>query len=382
MTAIPTEGYIGAAGCNEAFVPDDLFASMNINALDGNDVVVGRFASDSLIGGLGRDFIFGFHGDDSIYGDQFWNDERISAQGAVAAENDLIQGMEGADTIFAGGGNNYVNGGVGADYITGGGGHELLQGGAGNDAVLGGAGDDVLVGGTMSTVDNAAFLNSNIGTVTTNFSGLDGTPGNTNWIASNYASYDLALTGTGNDYLEGGLGDDRLYGGDGADTMIGSLGNDSYAVDRADDIVIEREYEGIDEIYLDVTLSLHSYVEHVTLTNSTEGVLGNALANRITGNANNAVNEGGDRMLDFSSSDDSLHFTASVFGLPIGQLDANRFASGIADGAPTSIVRFFYEEDTRTVRYDADGIDSAYAPVVIATLQEGATFSISDILLI
>ena len=181
---------------------------------------------------------------------------------------------------------------------------------------------------------------------------------------------DLALTGTGNDYLDGGLGDDRLYGGDGTDTMIGGLGNDMYTVDSASDVVIEREAEGIDEVYLDITLSLHSYVENVTLTNSTEGVLGNALANRINGNASanylagaegndtitggtgadrliggtgadtyvyNAVNEGGDRVLDFSSSDDTFHFRASAFGgLPTGQLDGSRFSSSNGDTAPNS----------------------------------------------
>ncbi len=49
-----------------------------------------------------------------------------------------------------------------------------------------------------------------------------------------------------------------------------------------------RKPQGTDEVYLDITLSLHSYVENVTLTNATEGVLGNALANRINGN--NAAN--------------------------------------------------------------------------------------------
>ena len=216
------------------------------------------------------------------------------------------------------------------------------------------------------------------------------------WFASNYASVDLALTGTGNDYLDGGLGDDRLYGGDGADTMIGGLGNDTYTVDSASDLVIEQEAQGTDEVYLDITLSLHSYVENVTLTNSTEGVLGNALANRINGNASanylagaegndtitggtgadrliggtgadiyvyNAVNEGSDRVLDFSSSDDTFHFRASAFGgLPTGQLDSSRFSSSNGDTAPNSTVRFFYEEDTRILRYDADGIDSATMP--------------------
>jgi Ca2+-binding RTX toxin-like protein len=416
MTAITTEGYVGIAGRNELFNVPNATVPYNINALDGHDLIGGYNAADILFGGLGRDFMFGRAGNDAIYGDQSWNDETTNANALLAATADLILGEGGSDTIFAGGGNNFVNGGAGDDYIIGGSGNELLQGGSGNDSVYGAAGNDTLVGGTLSSADNAAFLNNNIGTVTTNFDGLNDSAQDLDSMASGSAAVDLALTGTGNDYLDGGLGDDRLYGGDGADTMIGGFGNDSYTVDNASDLVIEREAEGVDEVYLDITLSLHSYIENVTLTNSTEGVLGNALANRINGNASanylagaegndtitgglgadrliggsgadtyvyNAVNEGGDRVLDFSSSDDTFHFNASAFGgLPTGQPDGSRFSSSNGDTAPNSSVRFFYEEDTRVLRYDADGIDSAFMPVIIATLQEGANFSISDIVLI
>ena len=198
--------------------------------------------------------------------------------------------------------------------------------------------------------------------------------------------------------------------------MIGGLGDDSYTVDSAADIVLEREAEGTDEVYLEVTLSLALLCRERDADQRTEGVLGNALANRIIGNnaANylagaegndtitgglnadrliggtgsdfyvyNAVNEGNDRVLDFSSSDDTFHFRATTFGgLPAGQLDGSRFQSSNGDTAANSTIRFFYEEDTRILRYDADGIDNASAPVIIATLQEGASFSVSDIVLI
>ncbi len=228
---------------------------------------------------------------------------------------------------------------------------------------------------------------------------------------------DILNGGDGNDRLEGGAGNDIHHGGRGADTMIGGAGHDSYIVDSASDVVTEGSGEGIDEVYLDnVTMSLFSYVENVTLTNATDGVVGNALDNRISGNAvanylagaegndtitgglgadrlvggsgrdayvYNAVNEGGDRVLDFSSSDDGFHFKASVFGgLPTGALGSGRFQSSNGDTAATSSVRFFYEEDTRILRYDADGIDSAHAPVTIATLQPGASVSNDDIWMI
>jgi Ca2+-binding RTX toxin-like protein len=416
MTATTTQGFVGVIGRNESFNVSNRFVPNNINALDGNDLISAFDGADLLVGGLGRDFMLGFAGDDTIHGDRFWNDEATDVNIALTAAGDAILGMSGADTIFAGGGNNFVSGGEGNDYVMGGSGNELLQGDGGNDAVYGGAGNDVLVGGTHNSADNTTFLNSNIGSITINFDGeTDAAVTSFQLHAFDLAATEIALTNTGNDYLDGGLGDDLLFGGDGADTMVGGLGNDSFAVDDAGDIVTEREYEGIDEVYLSITRSLDSYVEHATMVDTAEGVLGNALANRITGNASgnwlngaegsdtivgglgadrliggsgddgfiyNAVNEGGDQLLDFSSSEDTLYFRASAFGLPTGQLDGSRFASSIADGAPNSTVRFFYEEDTRTLRYDADGIDSAYAPVVIATLQEGASFSVSDVVLI
>jgi pimeloyl-ACP methyl ester carboxylesterase len=68
----------------------------------------------------------------------------------------MINGGQGNDRIFAGGGNDVIDGGDGDDKITGAGGNDSLSGGAGSDVIYGGAGrdvirgnagDDVLVGG-------------------------------------------------------------------------------------------------------------------------------------------------------------------------------------------------------------------------------------------
>jgi Ca2+-binding RTX toxin-like protein len=110
MTAITTQGYTGIAGRNEMFdipVSNPTF----VNALDGHDIIIAFGHADTLYGGLGRDVIRGLAGNDAIYGDQFWNDETTNANPLLAAGADALFGQEGADTIFAGGGNNYVNGG-------------------------------------------------------------------------------------------------------------------------------------------------------------------------------------------------------------------------------------------------------------------------------
>ena len=249
MTTIATAGYVGIAGRNEYF-----FARANVPTyIDaGTERRITAFDSaDLLIGGLGRDAILGYGGNDTIHGDRFWNDETTNVRQRLLRGRCNSLGTEGSDTIFAGGGNNFVNGGSDADYIMGGNGNELLQGGSGNDSVHGGAGDDTLVGGTTSTGDNAAFLTGNIGNFTTIFNGInDGALNRQLGCCKLCSGVDLALTSTGNDYLDGGLGNDRLYGGDGNDTMIGGLGDDSYTVDSAADVVLEREAEGTDEVYL------------------------------------------------------------------------------------------------------------------------------------
>jgi Ca2+-binding RTX toxin-like protein len=138
-----------------------------------------------------------------------------------------------------------------------------------------------------------------------------------------------SLTGfAGNDNLNGRAGNDKLTGGLGADTLTGELGNDQF-------------------IY-------------------------------------NATGEGGDTVSDFSSNtagnNDVFRFKGSAFGgLPAGSITAAQFQSSTAATASTADVRFFYETDTRILRFDADGSGAGSAPIVIATLQSGATFTIDDI---
>ena len=59
----------------------------------------------------------------------------------------------------------------------------------------------------------------------------------------------------GDDTLRGGPGFDKLYGGAGVDTLIGGSGGDWYYIDRADDVIIEQANEGIDTVYVPVTVA-------------------------------------------------------------------------------------------------------------------------------
>lgn len=61
--------------------------------------------------------------------------------------DDTISSLGGNDKVYAGGGNDTVDGGDGNDRLEGQSGDDTLSGGNGSDAILGGPGDDRLIGG-------------------------------------------------------------------------------------------------------------------------------------------------------------------------------------------------------------------------------------------
>ncbi|MEJ7846414.1 MAG: M91 family zinc metallopeptidase [Acidimicrobiales bacterium] len=95
--------------------------------------------------------------------------------------------------------------GAGDDYVDGQGGHDRVVGGDGDDIVYGGAGDDLIEGGTDD--DH-----------------LDGGAGGDEVRGD--AGRDLLSGGRDDDVLDGGEGDDDLLGGRGADTAAGGGGTD------------------------------------------------------------------------------------------------------------------------------------------------------------
>lgn len=225
MTTGTGSNYTGVTGHNEVFnIPTDV--TSYVNAGDGDDYIEAYFHDDYLIGGLGRDLIRGLVGNDVIFGDQTPFDETTNVDPAVAASADLLFGGSGNDLIFAGGGRNYVDGGDDNDTIYGGSGNELLAGGAGDDYVSGGAGDDVIYGGTAALATSKAFVDANFGSITYTYNGANDTSVTAVTITGSNYLYET-LTGTGNDYLDGGAGNDTIFGQDGNDTLIGGDGNDT-----------------------------------------------------------------------------------------------------------------------------------------------------------
>ncbi|HEX8256503.1 MAG TPA: SGNH/GDSL hydrolase family protein [Allosphingosinicella sp.] len=306
-----------------------------------------------------------------------------------------------------------------ADRIRGLGGNDLLDGGAGADVMEGGAGNDTYL------IDNAGDQ-----VVETSRGGTDHVLASAShrmgaWVET-LTLADGALSGTGNsidNVIVGNAAANSLNGGRGADRLEGGAGNDRYAVDQAGDVVVEAADGGRDVVSSAVSYSLGDNVEDLVLTGAghTAGT-GNSLGNRMSGNGGgnvlkgeaggdtlrgmdgaddlyggdaNDVLEGGagadrfhfdaalnarsnvDRILDFSSADDTIMLDTAIFGnVPeSGALSEAAFRQGNA--ARDADDRIVYNEATGNLYYDADGAGGA-AMVLFARVAAGTTLDHLD----
>lgn len=134
-------------------------------------------------------------------------------------------GGDGNDTLFGGSGILTKNGirpdelyaGAGDDYVNGKEGDDILAGGAGKDYLVGGEGKDVIYGG-----DNP----------------------------NNYYIDQRNTGADGDDKLYGNAGDDQLYAQDGNDTLYGGSGNDILDGGAGNDLVVFEQIPGDYDVIL------------------------------------------------------------------------------------------------------------------------------------
>lgn len=198
-----------------------------LDALDGNGI---EQAQDALIYGTG--------GNDSLDG---------------TAGSDLLDGRAGDDWILGGSGNDTIKGRDGVDRIDGDDGDDWIMGGLGRDIIRGGNGVDTisyadLAHGIEVDLDAGWSFSANGDRIAT----IENVQG---------SSFDDILSGCwGMNELYGGAGDDTLYGGESADRLYGGAGADTFLFSPGQDKVFDYEV-GIDRIgaaFEDVTISDHN----------------------------------------------------------------------------------------------------------------------------
>jgi Ca2+-binding RTX toxin-like protein len=150
-----------------------------IDALGGNDTLIGGAGKNMLIGGAGDDSYTIVDGDDLVIELSSGGHDKVTSSvdySLTANVEDLFLvgsahngvGNSLANILQGGAGDDMLSGLAGNDILCGGGGNDRLIGGDGNDRLVGGAGADSLAGGA-----GADIFSFNVGDFTSGSGALD-----------------------------------------------------------------------------------------------------------------------------------------------------------------------------------------------------------------
>ncbi len=321
--------------------------ALQVTAESGTDTLLGGSGNDVLSGGGGpRDVIGGGEGDDVLWsyrpvttfiGDAIDSTDVLMQGGAGndglvlqgAASSGLLDGGDGADTLYAtDGGDAVLLGGDGADTV---------RVSRGRHYADGGDGDDVLVLDTPVGLATPLWLES--------FG--DGS-GAASWGGQSldFVGFErlFAFGAELADTIQGGGGADTLYGYAGADSLAGGAGNDLYFVDQAGDMILDPS--GRDRVIAEISWSLGSGLEELqlegaaALTGTGNGadnlMFGSSAANTLYGvsGADTLNGRGGaDRLFGGSGND--------VFVLRLDEAQGDRLMDFAGNGAAAGdVIRF------------------------------------------
>jgi Ca2+-binding RTX toxin-like protein len=218
-----------------------------MNGGDGNDYLDGGAGNDAMDGGAGTFDSVNYYNAQGPITASFATDS-ASGDGNDSFTNvELVTGGPYADTLYGGGGNDWLSGNGGNDTIIGGNGDEFLFGNDGNDTISGGDGMDFLVPGSGidaldggGGLDRAAYWDAS-GPITVSLVDGTATGDGTDTLSTiegvHGSPYDDTITGNdadnfelfgndGNDTIYGRAGNDLLNGGNGDDTLYGEAGYD------------------------------------------------------------------------------------------------------------------------------------------------------------
>jgi Ca2+-binding RTX toxin-like protein len=212
-----------ASNTATGFGSDTLISIENLTGSNYADKLTGNAGANTLNGGAGADIMTGGDGSDTYYVDNAG--DVVSETNAVAATGgtDHVHSTLSTYTL----GTNVENGRIlatGTANLTGNTLNNLLYAGAGNNSLNGSTGTD-----TVSYVYGLSGVTVSLALTTaqaTGGSGSDTLVSIENLTGSNYND---RLTGnTGANRLNGGSGNDTLTGGAGKDQLSGGSGNDTF----------------------------------------------------------------------------------------------------------------------------------------------------------
>ncbi|HEX8308565.1 MAG TPA: M10 family metallopeptidase C-terminal domain-containing protein [Allosphingosinicella sp.] len=301
--ATNVENLTGTSATGQALTGNAL--SNILSGGDGGDVLDGGAGADQLAGGLGDDVYIVGAGDTVAEAAGAGVDEVRTALAAytLAANVERLVGTSQSGQTLTG---NALD-----NAITGGSGNDVLDGGGGADQLFGGAGDDVYIVESGDSIAEAA--SAGVDEVRTALASYALGSNLENLTGSNPAGQTLAGNELNNRII-GDAGADLLYGLGGTDRLEGRAGNDSYVVDRAEDIVIEAAGQGYDTVFSPVTYALAAGSEVEVLSTldraGTQAIdfTGNEFNNALYGNAgvNRLAGGGGNDVLDGGAGSDSM----------------------------------------------------------------------------
>ncbi len=207
-----------------------------LNGNGGNDTLRGYGGNDLLNGGIGADLMIGGDGSDIYVVDNALDQ---------VTETNANTSLGGIDTVSSYLFNYTLTANVeigriayaGPANITGNSLNNVLYAGVGNNLINGGAGIDNLSYSFATTTAangiqlNLTIVNASGQTVVSGISGTDLIKNIENVTGSNYN--DSLIGNNGNNVLNGGLGNDLLIGGLGNDVLVGGAGKDFFRFNTA-----------------------------------------------------------------------------------------------------------------------------------------------------
>jgi Ca2+-binding RTX toxin-like protein len=226
-------------------------ADDRLDALAGNDTVLGKDGNDSLFGNFGNDSLLGGNDNDSLLG----GDQRDTIDGENG--NDTLDGGNDNDSLFGGTGNNLVNGGTGNDTLIVASGNDFLLPGEVGDTLFGGEGVDelraegsdyVLTNNTLR-VSKGGVNNFLIHQLPVSDNKTEGAiervsltgnvfPNTVDASGSLFAGQTSLFGLEGSDTIIGSQGLDGIFGGDSADSLVGGAGFNSIDGNDGNDTLI------------------------------------------------------------------------------------------------------------------------------------------------